>query len=113
VKAADLNTRISQATVDRIVMLCNWYTTKPYAVLPLVFKPARSTVLYRQSQSRIQIVARLVDEFGVYDKVEGTGTISGLDFEVMKIKKRKKKNRQYHSLSYTNSDQLTFSIGYH
>ncbi|KAF9113253.1 hypothetical protein BGX27_001954 [Mortierella sp. AM989] len=80
-KASDLNTRVAQGTIDRIVMLCNCYTTSPYAILPLVFKPARNTVLYRQSQSRIQIVARLVDEFGVYDRAEGKGTVGGLDFE--------------------------------
>ncbi|KAF9359356.1 hypothetical protein BGX26_012560 [Mortierella sp. AD094] len=81
VKASDLNTRVAQGTIDRIVMLCNCFTTSPYAILPLVFKPARSTVLYRQSQSRIEIVARLVDEFGVYDRAEGKGTVGGLDFE--------------------------------
>ncbi|KAF8980263.1 hypothetical protein BGZ46_004447 [Entomortierella lignicola] len=81
VKASDLNTRVAQGTIDRIVMLCNCYTTSPYAILPLVFKPARSTVPYRQAQSRIEIVARLVDEFGVYDRAEGKGTVGGLDFE--------------------------------
>ncbi|KAF9391857.1 hypothetical protein BGX21_011170 [Mortierella sp. AD011] len=81
VKASDLNTRVAQGTIDRIVMLCNCFTTSPYAILPLVFKPARSTALYRQAQSRIEIVARLVDEFGVYDRAEGKGTVGGLDFE--------------------------------
>ncbi|KAI8595703.1 hypothetical protein EDD21DRAFT_29775 [Dissophora ornata] len=81
VKASDLNTRVAQSTIDKIVMLCNCFRTPSYAILPLVFKPARSTVPYRQSQSRIEIVARLVNEFGVYDRTEGKGTPGGLHFE--------------------------------
>ncbi|KAF9999209.1 hypothetical protein BGZ65_005397 [Modicella reniformis] len=81
VKASDFNNRVAQGTIDRIVMLCNCFRVTPYAILPLVFKPARSTVLYRQSQSRIDIVARLVDEFGVFNRAEGKGTPGGLEFE--------------------------------
>ncbi|KAI1294055.1 hypothetical protein EDD11_008284 [Mortierella claussenii] len=81
IKASDLNTRVAQGTINRVVMLCNYFRASPYAVLSMVFKPARSTVLYRQSLSRIEIVARLVDEFGVYDRAEGKGTPGGLDFE--------------------------------
>ncbi|KAG0027971.1 hypothetical protein BGZ81_005133 [Podila clonocystis] len=81
VKASDLNTRVSQATLNRIVMLCNCFRTHPYSILPLVFRPARGTVMYRQSQSRIEVVARLVNEYGVYDRVAGKGTPGGLDFE--------------------------------
>lgn len=81
VKASDLNTRVAQGTMDRVVMLCNCFRVAPYAILPLVFKPARSTVLYKQSQSRIAIVARLVDEFGVFDRAEGKGTAGGIAFE--------------------------------
>ncbi|KAG0369473.1 hypothetical protein BGZ54_009831 [Gamsiella multidivaricata] len=81
IKASDLNTRVTQGTIDRLVMLCNSFRTTPYAILPLVFKPARNTVPYRQAQSRIEIVARLVNEFGVFDRSEGKGTAGGLDFE--------------------------------
>ncbi|KAF9317962.1 hypothetical protein BG003_000125 [Podila horticola] len=81
VKASDLNTRVSQATLNRIVMLCNCFRTHPYSILPLVFRPARGTVMYRQSQSRIEVVARLVNEYGVYDRAAGKGTPGGLDFE--------------------------------
>jgi hypothetical protein len=82
VKASDLNTRVAQGTIDRIVMLCNCFRAAPYAILPLVFKPARSTAPYKHSQSRIAIVARLVDEFGVSDRAEGKGTAGGIAFEV-------------------------------
>lgn len=82
VKASDLNTRVSQATLNRIVMLCNCFRTHPHSILPLVFRPARGTVMYRQSQSRIEVVARLVNEYGVYDRIAGKGTPGGLDFEV-------------------------------
>ncbi|KAG0077253.1 hypothetical protein BGZ90_007476 [Linnemannia elongata] len=81
VKASDLNTRVAQGAIDRIVMLCDDFRRQPYAILPLVFRPARTTVLYRQAQSRVEIVARLVDEFGVYDRVAGKGTAGGLEFE--------------------------------
>ncbi|KAF9388993.1 hypothetical protein CPB97_012204, partial [Podila verticillata] len=81
VKASDLNTRVSQATLNRIVMLCNCFRTHPHSILPLVFRPARGTVMYRQSQSRIEVVARLVNEYGVYDRIAGKGTPGGLDFE--------------------------------
>ncbi|KAF9915612.1 hypothetical protein BX616_005733 [Lobosporangium transversale] len=81
VKASDLNTRVVQGTLDRIVMLCNSFRSSPYAILPLVFKPAKSTVLYRQARSRIEIVVRLVDEFGVFDRKESKGTPGGLNFE--------------------------------
>ncbi|KAG0306406.1 hypothetical protein BGZ98_002445, partial [Dissophora globulifera] len=81
IKASDLNARVAQGSIDRIVMLCNCFRAPPHAILPLVFKPARNTVLYRQSQSRVEVVARLVDEFGVFDHVEGKGTAGGLDFE--------------------------------
>ncbi|KAG0086432.1 hypothetical protein BGZ93_000117 [Podila epicladia] len=81
VKASDLNTRVSQATLNRIVMLCNCFRTHPYSILPLVFRPARGTVMYRQSQSRIEVVSRLVNEYGVYDRAAGKGTPGGLDFE--------------------------------
>ncbi|KAG0254380.1 hypothetical protein BG011_005798 [Mortierella polycephala] len=81
VKASDLNTRVAEGAVNRIVILCNCFRSYPYAILPLVFKPAKSTVLYRQSQSRVEVVARLVDEFGVYDRAAGKGTAGGLDFE--------------------------------
>ncbi|KAG0037564.1 hypothetical protein BGZ82_002288 [Podila clonocystis] len=81
VKASDLNTRVSQATLNRIVTLCNCFRTHPYSILPLVFRPARGTVMYRQSQSRIEVVARLVNEYGVYDRAAGKGTPGGLDFE--------------------------------
>ncbi|KAF9186147.1 hypothetical protein BGZ51_002214 [Haplosporangium sp. Z 767] len=81
VKASDLNTRVAEGAVNRIVILCNCFRSHPYAILPLVFKPAKSTVLYRQSQSRVEVVARLVDEFGVYDRGAGKGTAGGLDFE--------------------------------
>jgi hypothetical protein len=73
---------VAQGAIDRVVMLCDDFRRQPYAILPLVFKPARTTVPYRQAQSRIEIVARLVDEFGVYDKVAGKGTAGGLEFEV-------------------------------
>ena len=82
VKASDLNSRVAQGAIDRIVMLCDEFRRQPYAILPLVFRPARTTVLYRQAQSRVEIVARLVNEFGVYDRVAGKGTVSGLEFEV-------------------------------
>lgn len=85
VKASDLNTRVAQGAIDRIVMLCDDFRRQPYAILPLVFRPARTTVLYRQAQSRVEIVARLVDEFGVYDRVAGKGTAGGLEFEVTQI----------------------------
>lgn len=85
VKASDLNTRVAQGAIDRIVMLCDDFRRQPYAILPLVFRPARTTVLYRQAQSRVEIVARLVDEFGVYDRVAGKGTAGGLEFEVTHI----------------------------
>lgn len=88
IRASDLNTRVRQGTLDRIVMLCNCFRSHPYSILPLVFKPARSTVLYRQAQARVEIVARLANEFGVYDGTAGTGTAGGLDFEVRKIFKR-------------------------
>ncbi|KAF9147706.1 hypothetical protein BG015_010608 [Linnemannia schmuckeri] len=81
VKASDLNTRVAQGAIGRIVMLCDDFRRQPYAILPLVFRPARTTVLYRQAQSRVEIVARLVDEFGVYDRVAGKGTAGGLEFE--------------------------------
>ncbi|GJJ68469.1 centrosomal protein CEP104 [Entomortierella parvispora] len=81
IRASDLNTRVRQGTLDRIVMLCNCFRSHPYSVLPLVFKPARSTVLYRQAQARVEIVARLANEFGVYDGTAGIGTAGGLDFE--------------------------------
>ncbi|KAF9906852.1 hypothetical protein EC991_000215 [Linnemannia zychae] len=81
VKASDLNSRVVQGAIDRIVMLCDDFRRQPYAILPLVFKPARTTVPYRQAQSRVEIVARLVDEFGVYDRVAGKGTAGGLEFE--------------------------------
>ncbi|KAG9064156.1 hypothetical protein KI688_003343 [Linnemannia hyalina] len=81
VKASDLNTRVAQGSIDRIVMLCDDFRRKPYAILPLVFRPARTTVPYRQAQSRVEIVARLVDEFGVHDRVAGKGTAGGLEFE--------------------------------
>ncbi|KAG0344687.1 hypothetical protein BG004_004260 [Podila humilis] len=81
VKASDLNTRVAQATLNRIVMLCNSFRTHPYSILPLVFRPSRGTVMYRQAQSRIEVVARLVSEYGVYDRSAGKGTPGGLDFE--------------------------------
>ncbi|KAG0291189.1 hypothetical protein BGZ96_005412 [Linnemannia gamsii] len=81
VKASDLNSRVAQGAIDRIVMLCDDFRRQPYAILPLVFRPARTTVLYRQAQSRVEIVARLVDEFGVYDRIAGKGTTGGLEFE--------------------------------
>ncbi|KAF9121703.1 hypothetical protein BGW39_010329 [Mortierella sp. 14UC] len=81
VKASDLNSRVAEGAIDRIVMLCDDFRRQPYAILPLVFKPARTTVPYRQAQSRVEIVARLVDEFGVYDRVAGKGTAGGLEFE--------------------------------
>ncbi|KAF9919157.1 hypothetical protein FBU30_011140 [Linnemannia zychae] len=81
VKASDLNNRVAQGAIDRIVMLCNDFRRQPYAILPLVFRPARTTVLYRQAQSRVEVVARLVDEFGVYDQDAGKGTAGGLEFE--------------------------------
>ncbi|KAF9430687.1 hypothetical protein BGZ94_004902 [Podila epigama] len=81
IKASDHNTRISQATQSRIVMLCNCFQTHPYSILPLVFRPSRGTVMYRQSQSRIEVVARLVSEYGVYDRAAGKGTPGGLEFE--------------------------------
>jgi hypothetical protein len=46
-------------------------------------------VLYRQAQARVEIVARLANEFGVYDGTAGIGTAGGLDFEVRRIFKRK------------------------
>lgn len=82
VRASDLNTRVANGAVNRIVMLCNCFRSHPYAILPLVFRPARGTVLYKQAESRVGIVARLVDEFGVHDRVAGKGTPGGLDFEV-------------------------------
>ncbi|KAF9277658.1 hypothetical protein BGZ68_009143 [Mortierella alpina] len=81
VRASDLNTRVANGAVNRIVMLCNCFRSHPYAILPLVFRPARGTVLYKQAESRVGIVARLVDEFGVHDRVAGKGTPGGLDFE--------------------------------
>ncbi|KAF8935367.1 hypothetical protein BGZ47_009978 [Haplosporangium gracile] len=81
VKASDLNTRVAQGAIDRIVMLCDDFRRQPYAILPLAFRPARTTVLYRQAQSRVEIIARLVDEFGVYDRIAGKGTAGGLEFE--------------------------------
>ncbi|KAG0273589.1 hypothetical protein BGZ95_010611 [Linnemannia exigua] len=81
VKASDLNSRVAQGAIDRIVVLCDDFRRQPYAILPLVFKPARTTVPYRQAQSRVEIVARLVDEFGVCDRVAGKGTAGGLEFE--------------------------------
>ncbi|KAF9085242.1 hypothetical protein BGX23_009836 [Mortierella sp. AD031] len=81
VKASDLNSRVAQGAIDRIVMLCDDFRKQPYAILPLVFRPARTTVLYKQAQSRVEIVARLVDEFGVYDRVASKGTTGGLEFE--------------------------------
>ncbi|KAF9963233.1 hypothetical protein BGZ70_007550 [Mortierella alpina] len=81
VRASDLNTRVANGAINKIVMLCNCFRSHPYAILPLVFRPARGTVLYKQAESRVGIVARLVDEFGVYDSVAGKGTPGGLDFE--------------------------------
>ncbi|KAG0205092.1 hypothetical protein BGX28_003192, partial [Mortierella sp. GBA30] len=81
IKASDLNTRVAKGAVNRIVMLCNCFRSHPYAILPLVFRPAKGTVLYKHAESRVEIVARLVDEFGVYDSTAGKGTPGGLDFE--------------------------------
>ncbi|KAF9581486.1 hypothetical protein BGW38_001474, partial [Lunasporangiospora selenospora] len=81
VKAGDLNARVTQATINKIVVLCNCFRTYPCSILPLVFKPARGTVLYRQAQARVEVVARLVDEFGVYDRAAGKGTPGGLEFQ--------------------------------
>ncbi|KAG9322255.1 hypothetical protein KVV02_003171 [Mortierella alpina] len=81
VRASDLNTRVANGAINKIVMLCNCFRSHPYAILPLVFRPARGTVLYKQAESRVGIVARLVDEFGVHDSVAGKGTPGGLDFE--------------------------------
>ncbi|KAF9951277.1 hypothetical protein BGZ72_007189 [Mortierella alpina] len=81
VRASDLNTRVANGAINRIVMLCNCFRSHPYAILPLVFRPARGTVLYKQAESRVGIVARLVDEFGVFDRAAGKGTPGGLDFE--------------------------------
>ncbi|KAG0234151.1 hypothetical protein BGW42_006892 [Actinomortierella wolfii] len=80
VKAADLNTRVSQGIMARIVMLCNSFRTQHFSVLPLVFRPSRNTLPYKQAQARVEIVTRLVNEFGVYDRAAGKGTPSGLDF---------------------------------
>ncbi|KAF9970842.1 hypothetical protein BGZ73_006386 [Actinomortierella ambigua] len=80
VKAADLNARVAQGTMTRIVVLCNSFRTQHFSVLPLVFRPSRNTLPYKQAQARVEIVTRLVDEFGVYDRAAGKGTPTGLDF---------------------------------
>ncbi|KAF9167506.1 hypothetical protein DFQ26_004460 [Actinomortierella ambigua] len=79
-KAADLNARVAQGTMTRIVVLCNSFRTQHFSVLPLVFRPSRNTLPYKQAQARVVTVTRLVDEFGVYDRAAGKGTPTGLDF---------------------------------
>lgn len=39
-------------------------------------------MLYRQAQARVEIVARLANEFGVHDGTAGIGAAGGLEFEV-------------------------------
>lgn len=73
-KTADMNPRIKQPAIDLIVNLSNAYRSPPCAVLPLVVhKHTKAIQNHKQAKARVELVKRLVEEFGVAAKGEQTG----------------------------------------
>ena len=65
-KIADGNPRLKQAASDLFVMLCTNYRTPNQMLMSHVLKPALTqTQPPKQAKAKIELVMRLVDEFGI------------------------------------------------
>lgn len=65
-KISDTNPRIKQTATDLFVMLSKTYRSPNQTVVSLVLKPSHSqTQPPKQAKAKVELVARLVNEFGV------------------------------------------------
>ncbi|CAG8567618.1 5539_t:CDS:10 [Ambispora gerdemannii] len=65
-KMSDTNPRIKQHATDLFVMLAKTYRSPNQTVVSLVLKPSHSqTQLPKQAKAKVEIITRLVEEFGI------------------------------------------------
>lgn len=89
-KSTDMNPRIKTACMDFFIQLGTCHHSVPYSVLPFVLQPFShrnsSQVHWRQIKSRLQILNRVLSEFGLdgYGERKKTKKL-GINMEVCKF----------------------------